>query len=138
MVWFVCLLVGVGVVVLCRELASGRWTFDLMSAPVRSAPDPGLPDLPSAEDVDDVRFDTAARGYRMGDVDATLDQLRDRLAEQETELAELRGDPVVAPEAADPEPADPEAAPTPPATDTDTAGDAAATDEPAPTRRARR
>lgn len=92
MVWFVCLLVGVAVVVLCRELAAGRWHIDLMADPVRSAPDPGLPVAPHAADVDAVRFDTAARGYRMADVDASLDELRDRLDEQERELAALRDD----------------------------------------------
>lgn len=133
MVWFVALFVGIGVVVLCREFASGRWSFDPMSAPVRSTPDPGLPVLPGADDVDDVRFDTAARGYRMGDVDAALDHLRDRLSEQERQLAELRGEPDPTADAdpgevTDRADGDPAGAP-------ETESEA---DEPAPSRRTRR
>jgi DivIVA domain-containing protein len=70
-------------------VATGRLPVDPLSEPTRSTPDHGLPDEPLATDVDDVRFDTAARGYRMQDVDARLDLLRVSLAEREREVASL-------------------------------------------------
>jgi DivIVA domain-containing protein len=57
---------------------------------VHTSPDPGLPDPPAAADVDAVRFDTALRGYRMEEVDARLEVLRDDLAERERTLAALQ------------------------------------------------
>jgi DivIVA domain-containing protein len=41
-------------------------------------------------DVDRARFGLAFRGYRMSEVDAVLDRLRDQMARYEGELAELR------------------------------------------------
>lgn len=54
--------------------------------------------LPSSditgEDVRRVRFAVAARGYRMSDVDWTLDRLSSQLDELRAENARLRGHPV--------------------------------------------
>ncbi|WP_299440717.1 DivIVA domain-containing protein [uncultured Phycicoccus sp.] len=83
-------LVAVALVVVVLAVASGRITVDGLAAPVRSTPDHGLPAEPTAADVDGVRFDTAARGYRMADVDERLQQLRDTMAARERELADLR------------------------------------------------
>lgn len=89
MVLVLLVLVAVAVVVAVLAVATGRWPADPLSEPTRSTPDHGLPDEPASDDVDDVRFDTAARGYRMQDVDARLDLLRVALAEREREVAAL-------------------------------------------------
>lgn len=48
---------------------------------VPDSPARGLPDGPlSPADLDAVRFPLALRGYRMAEVDAVLDRLRDELA----------------------------------------------------------
>ncbi|NHA68739.1 DivIVA domain-containing protein [Phycicoccus sp. CMS6Z-2] len=77
-------------VVTVLAVASGRVAVDDLAAPVHSTPDHGLPLEPGSGDVDAVRFDTAARGYRMAEVDDRLDTLRATLAEREREVAELR------------------------------------------------
>ncbi len=82
-------LVAAAVVVAVLAVATGRWPVDPLSDPTRSTPDHGLPEEPLATDVDDIRFDTAARGYDMEGVDARLDTLRVALAERERRLAEL-------------------------------------------------
>ncbi|WP_052465803.1 DivIVA domain-containing protein [Mobilicoccus massiliensis] len=54
------------------------------SEAVSSAGGHELPDgVVHAGDVDDLRFDTALRGYRMDQVDAALERLRRRIAELE-------------------------------------------------------
>nr|WP_306270981.1 DivIVA domain-containing protein [Ornithinimicrobium sp. HY1793] len=66
---------------------------------------PGVPDpvttesfepLPrggvSAEQVTDVQFDQAVRGYRMSQVDTVLDRLADELRERDAEIDRLRGE----------------------------------------------
>ncbi len=83
-------LVAVALVVAVLAVAGGRLPVDPLAAPVSSTPDHGLPEAPDAADVDTVRFDTAARGYRTDDVDAHLASLRAELAEREREVAELR------------------------------------------------
>lgn len=64
---------------------------------------PGVPDpvttesfepLPRAvvvpEQIDDLRFDQAIRGYRMSQVDQVLDQLTEELRDRDAEVARLR------------------------------------------------
>ncbi|WP_432488029.1 DivIVA domain-containing protein [Kineococcus sp. SYSU DK018] len=47
----------------------------------------GLPEGPvQAADVDEVRFSSALRGYRMDEVDAVLDRLREEIRERDEEL----------------------------------------------------
>ena len=84
-------LVAVAVVVAVLAVASGRLPVDPLADAVHTTPDAGLPPAPVAGDVDTVRFDTALRGYRMDDVDARLDELRDTLAERERTLLDLGG-----------------------------------------------
>ncbi|MDO5628376.1 MAG: DivIVA domain-containing protein [Mobilicoccus sp.] len=83
----VCALVVVGLAV---ALAFGGLSRLSVHAPEATSSAGGRP-LPSgeffSEDLDGVRFDTALRGYRMDQVDATIERLRDRLAELEDELA---------------------------------------------------
>lgn len=83
-------LVAVALVVAVLAVASGRVGVDGLAAPTRGTPDHGLPAEPTAADVDRVRFDTAARGYRMAEVDDRLQDLRATLAAREREVAELR------------------------------------------------
>jgi DivIVA domain-containing protein len=85
--------VAVAVVVAVLAVATGRWPADPLAAATHSTPDHGLPAEPRAVDVDDVRFDTAARGYRMDQVDSRLDVLRVALAERERRLEELAAQP---------------------------------------------
>ena len=84
MVWIVVVLVAVVVVVATAAVVTGRVSVDPMAEPVTSTPEPGLPEgRIRAEDVGDVRFATALRGYRMDQVDDVLDRLQGRIAELE-------------------------------------------------------
>ena len=90
MKWFILL---VGVVVVCAVVAMilglaggglGRPTSSLSHEP--------LPEEPIADgDFDDLVFDVAARGYRMGQVDGVIDRLRRELREKDEQIAVLRG-----------------------------------------------
>jgi DivIVA domain-containing protein len=86
-------LVAVALVVSVLGVASGRIPADPLADAVHTTPDTGLPDEPTASDVDAVRFDTAMRGYRVDEVDAHLEVLRDELAERERVVSELRASP---------------------------------------------
>jgi DivIVA domain-containing protein len=88
----ILVLVAVALVAAVLGVASGRLPADPLAEAVHTAPDPGLPDPPSSDDVDAVRFDTALRGYRDHEVDARLAELRDELAERERTLARLRAE----------------------------------------------
>ena len=86
-------LVAVALVVMVLGVASGRIPVDPLAEAVHTTPDTGLPDEPTASDVDAVRFDTAVRGYRVDEVDVHLETLRDELAELERVLSDLRSQP---------------------------------------------
>ncbi|MEO7753667.1 MAG: cell division protein DivIVA [Terracoccus sp.] len=82
-----------GVVVLCLVVAvllglvtggMGRATSTLSHEPL---PDEAVID----DDFDDLVFDVSPRGYRMSQVDATVDRLRRELRERDEEIAVLRG-----------------------------------------------
>lgn len=90
MVWVFLTVVAVLLVAVVGALLAGRIRWDPMSEPVRTRPGTGLPSEPDADDVVGVRFDTAARGYRMDQVDDVLDALRDRIAGQQAEIDRLR------------------------------------------------
>lgn len=95
MTWFFALLlvVGMGVVAVVATGRGGQLAQEYDDRPdVRVQADGPL----TAQDLEEVRFTTALRGYRMAEVDALLDRL----------AAELRepADPVLA---ADPEPPEP-------------------------------
>ena len=94
MVWIVVVLVAVLVVVATVALVTGRLSVDPMAEPVTSTPDHGLPaGEVRAEDVADVRFATALRGYRMDQVDDVLDRLQDRIAELESGRGDRKPSP---------------------------------------------
>ncbi|WP_245933939.1 DivIVA domain-containing protein [Branchiibius hedensis] len=59
-----------------------------LDPPVRTSPFEELPPTVRPGDVDGLRFDQTLRGYRMGQVDDTLDRLRDALADKDRQLAE--------------------------------------------------
>lgn len=46
-----------------------------------------------ADDVADLRFDQALRGYRMDQVDGVVERLFEELRQRDAEIAELRGSP---------------------------------------------
>ena len=94
-------LVAVALVVTVLGVASGRIPVDPLAEAVHTTPDTGLPDEPTASDVDAVRFDTAMRGYRVDEVDAHLEALRDELAARERALSDLRSQPARAPRPAE-------------------------------------
>lgn len=91
MIWVLFTVVAVLLVGVFAGLLAGRIGYDPLSEAVTSQPDTGLADDFSARSISDVHFDTALRGYRMDQVDHVLDALQDRIAEQEREIASLRG-----------------------------------------------
>ncbi len=58
--------------------------------PVASLPPVLLPDVPSARDVDAVRFGLGLRGYRMDQVDEVLDRLAAELDRRDALIRQLR------------------------------------------------
>ncbi len=68
------------------------WIGGGLDAPVSSLPDIGLPEGEVAPpDLDRLRFAPALRGYRMDQVDQTLDRLAEELARRDAEIDRLRG-----------------------------------------------
>ncbi|MGI4894719.1 MAG: DivIVA domain-containing protein [Janthinobacterium lividum] len=71
-------------------VATGRVSGGMAPA-TSTRPYRGLPDGPViARDVDGVRFSLGLRGYRMDEVDAVLDRLREEIRERDEELAAWR------------------------------------------------
>jgi DivIVA domain-containing protein len=111
-IWVLFTVVAVLLVGVFGAMIAGWVRYDPMPEPVTTQPDTGLPEHFRAPDITAVHFDTALRGYRMDQVDAVLDRLQERLADQERELAALRGgqetpeDRVVADTAPDARPSD--------------------------------
>jgi DivIVA domain-containing protein len=86
-VLLVLILLAVGAVV---AVVTGRVTGGMGPA-TSSRPYRGLPEGPVlATDVDAVRFSLGLRGYRMDEVDAVLDRLREEIRERDEELAAWR------------------------------------------------
>jgi len=86
-VLLVLILLAVGAVV---GVVTGRISGGMGPA-TSSRPYRGLPEGPVlASDVDDVRFSLGLRGYRMDEVDAVLDRLREEIRERDEELAAWR------------------------------------------------
>lgn len=80
------LLVGVLVAVVVQRVPLGG-----VEPPVTSQAFPGVPDGPlRSQDLVDLRFDLAVRGYRMAQVDDTLDRLSEEMAARDAEIARLR------------------------------------------------
>ncbi|GAB3112980.1 hypothetical protein GCM10027055_17120 [Janibacter alkaliphilus] len=83
MVWVLFIVVAVLVCAVTAALITGRLVGDPMAEARASTPDPGLSPGFAVADIDEVRFDTALRGYRMDQVDDVLDLLQARIAELE-------------------------------------------------------
>ncbi|WP_432543609.1 DivIVA domain-containing protein [Kineococcus sp. SYSU DK002] len=87
LVLLVLVLLTVGAVV---AVVTGRVSGALGPA-TSTRPFRGLPEGPVvAADVDAVRFSLGLRGYRMDEVDAVLDRLREEIRERDEELAAWR------------------------------------------------
>ena len=82
------------VVVLFAAAVAATGRLGALTPSDRDPHDPGLPKNRRVEptDLDRVRFGLVLRGYRMSEVDDTLDQLRDSLADRDREIAALRMD----------------------------------------------
>lgn len=81
MIWVVLLLTIGAIALVTRSALGGRLSaLDGLGDPVHTAPSTGLPAHPTPADLDDVRFDTALRGYDPFAVDVHLDAVRDGLA----------------------------------------------------------
>jgi DivIVA domain-containing protein len=80
-VWVIVLVVVIGTIAV---LAAGR--DDAMAEAYDDRPDAILPAgrLLTAEDIAEVRFSTALRGYRMDEVDAFLERLQADLRSRDT------------------------------------------------------
>lgn len=89
MKWFILF---VGIVVLCgvAALLLGRLGGGLGGATSSLSHEPLPDDTLSDDDLDELRFDVALRGYRMGQVDGVLARLRRELRDKDDELAVLR------------------------------------------------
>ncbi len=85
----VLLLVALVVAGVVAAVAVGRVPGGL-EEPTTSRPSRALPDGPlAADDLDRVRFSLGLRGYRMDEVDALLDRVRDEVAARDARVAEL-------------------------------------------------
>ncbi|HEV7173463.1 DivIVA domain-containing protein [Pedococcus sp.] len=83
MIWVFFIAVAVVLVAGFAALIAGRVGYDPLAEAPTTQHDAALPEELHAQDVADVHFDTALRGYRMDQVDAVLDQLQRRIAELE-------------------------------------------------------
>lgn len=93
MVWVLFVVVAVLIIAATLGLLAGRIPFDRLSEPAHTTPALRLARDASPEDVEDVRFDTALRGYRMDQVDEALAILQARIEDLERDLAEVSGRP---------------------------------------------
>jgi len=89
-IWVLFIVVAVLLIGGFAALISGRIGYDPLSEPTSTQSDPGLREEFAAREIASVRFDTALRGYRMNEVDARLEVLRDDLAQRERTLAALQ------------------------------------------------
>jgi hypothetical protein len=90
------LVVGVAVIGGAALLLSGRWRDGLPEVPADASNPVTLPaDVPvgslSVADIEDVRIEQAARGYRMEDVDVLVERLTLEIQARDAEIDRLRG-----------------------------------------------
>jgi DivIVA domain-containing protein len=86
-IWVLFIAVAVLVVGAFAALIVGWVGYDPLAPSSTTQRDPGLPTNFRAEDLADVHFDTALRGYRMDQVDEVLDRLGERIAHLEADQA---------------------------------------------------
>jgi DivIVA domain-containing protein len=88
-IWL-ALFVAVVVAVVTAAAVLGRVDGSLADATTTMSHVP-LPEDPlSPADIDELRFDTALRGYRMSQVDAVIERLRREIGDLDDELSRLR------------------------------------------------
>lgn len=93
MEWVVLALLAVAVVTVTALVATGRLDVPGMAQATSTRPPLELPHTITSADVDELSVGTTLYGYAPDDVDPALDARRDRLAEQERELADRRPTP---------------------------------------------
>lgn len=92
-VWLTVLVAVAVVVAVLVAVLAGRFTAPLQD-PRDGAPALPvlLPDEPTADDVDHVRFAQSVPGYHRGQVDATVSRLQEALRRSEDRIAALEAD----------------------------------------------
>ena len=89
MIWL-ALFVAVIVVVVTAAAVLGRVDGSLADATTTMSHVPLPEDQLTPADIDELRFDTAMRGYRMSQVDGVIDRLRREIADLDDELTRVR------------------------------------------------
>lgn len=89
MIWL-ALFVAVIVAVVTAAAVLGRVDGSLADATTTMSHVPLPEDQLTPGDIDELRFDTALRGYRMSEVDAVIDRLRREIGDLDDELARVR------------------------------------------------
>ncbi len=89
MIWL-ALFVAVVVAVVTAAAVLGRVDGSLADSTTTMSHVPLPDDQLTPDDIDELRFDTAMRGYRMSQVDAVIDRLRREIGDLDDELARVR------------------------------------------------
>ena len=89
MIWL-ALFVAVIVAVVTAAAVLGRVDGSLADATTTMSHVPLPEDQLTPADIDELRFDTAMRGYRMSQVDGVIDRLRCEIADLDDELTRVR------------------------------------------------
>ena len=89
MIWL-ALFVAVVVAVVTAAAVLGRVDGSLADATTTMSHVPLPDDQLTPDDIDELRFDTAMRGYRMSQVDAVIDRLRREIGDLDDELGLAR------------------------------------------------
>ena len=89
MIWL-ALFVAVVVAVVTAAADLGRVDGSLADATTTMSHVPLPEDQLTPGDIDELRFDTALRGYRMSEVDAVIDRLRREIGDLDEELSRVR------------------------------------------------
>jgi DivIVA domain-containing protein len=88
-IWL-ALFVAVVVAVVTAAAVLGRVDGSLADATTTMSHVPLPEDQLTPGDIDELRFDTALRGYRMSEVDAVIDRLRREIGDLDEELTRVR------------------------------------------------
>ena len=88
-IWL-ALFVAVVVAVVTAAAVLGRVDGSLADATTTMSHIPLPDDQLTEADIDELRFDTAMRGYRMSQVDAVIDRLRREIGDLDDELTRVR------------------------------------------------
>jgi DivIVA domain-containing protein len=88
-IWL-ALFVAVVVAVVTAAAVLGRVDGSLADSTTTMSHVPLPDDQLTPADIDELRFDTAMRGYRMSQVDAVIDRLRREIGDLDDELARVR------------------------------------------------